>query len=70
MMKLSIANLAIIFNSTADIFFWFHTIFVFRVLMPSVSDNFLFYLQKTVVNDFVIPDKNARTSEEHRGRHF
>jgi len=27
-------------------------------------------LQKRVVNDFVIPNKNPQTAEQHRGRHF
>ena len=68
MMKLSIANLAIISNSTADITVLItHHFFKFSCL---ASYNFVFYFQKTVVNDFVIPDKNVRTSEEHRGRHF
>ena len=67
-MKLSIANLAIIFKSTADItcLITFH----FFKYLCLVSYNFFLSLQKTVVNDFVIPDKNVRTSEEHRGRHF
>ena len=69
MMKFSIANLAIISNSLADITFLITLHFCFKYL-KHVSDNFVFYLQKTVVNDFVIPDKNVRTAEEHRGRHF
>jgi len=33
--------------------------------------NFYFAaIQKRVVNDFVIPNKNEQTAEQHRGRHF
>ena len=67
-MKLSIANLAIISNSLADITFLITLHFASNLSFFSLIT--LFYLQKTVVNDFVIPDKNSRTSEEHRGRHF